>query len=39
MAADALVPYVTRTPAAMVLTMQDKQVIAFYDGFYLPVTL
>ena len=39
MAADALAPYVAKTSAAMVLTMQGKQVIAFYDGFYLPVSL
>ena len=36
MATDALAPCVTRPPAAMVLTILDKPVIAFHEeGFQL----
>ena len=38
MAADALVPCVTRTSAAMTLTIWNKQVLVFQEkGFQLPV--
>ena len=39
MAADALAPCVTKTPAVMVLTMQDEQPLVFHKaGFQLGVT-
>ena len=38
MAADALAPYVTRTSATMVLTLQDKMGVLVFceEGFQLP---
>ena len=37
MAADALAPYVARTSAAMILTLQNRQVLVlFEEGFQLP---
>ena len=38
MTADALAPRVARASAAMVLTMEDKQILVFHEeGFQLPV--
>ena len=38
MAANALAPYVARTSAAMILTMQNRQVLVlFEEGFQLPL--
>ena len=38
-AADGLAPWVARPSAAMVLNMQDKQVLVFHEeGFQLPVS-
>ena len=38
MAADALAPYVARTSAVTILTMQDIQVVVLHDEeFYVPV--
>ena len=39
MAADALAPYVARTSAAMILTMQNRLVLVlFEEGFQLPAS-
>ena len=37
MTADALAPHITKTSAAMVLTMENNQALAFHAGeFQLP---